>query len=100
MGNRRRQFRPDAVHHPIDIVTHCLIREAQGLESFAQQNGVPEPVMFDTTFVTSPIHLNDQSAAIADEIEIVAAEWRLPSEVEAVDSQSAKTNPEARLGRS
>jgi len=73
------KLRPDAIHHPVDVIAHVLVAEPHGLETLAEKHGVTSPVVFHAGLVRSPIHLYDEARPEADEIEQIAAEWSLPA---------------------
>ena len=81
MGGKRR---PDPLHHPIQIVPHVRIAIPQRSITLASQHGVSQPIVVLPTVMGSPIDFHDKTSAVANEVEELAAERGLPTEVEAI----------------
>jgi hypothetical protein len=73
------------------------IPETQDDEALTRQDGVPDGVVILAFggLVRGPIHLNDYLGRVADEIEDIAAERRLATEVEAMPAQVLEGAPQA-----
>jgi len=84
VGYASSKLRPDAIHHPVDVIAHVLIGEAYGFKALAKKYSVAGPVVFNTGFVGSAIHLDDKARPDTDEVEKIAAEWSLPAKWKAL----------------
>jgi len=93
VGYASRKLRPDPIHHPVDVIPHSFIGEAQGPVAFAQKHRVTSPIMVPAVFMRLPVHLDDQPASVADKVQEISAKGRLPSKVSALGAQPSEVFP-------
>jgi len=90
---------PDLNHHAIQIVSDRNSGNPNGTKALSRKDAVSDLVVLDPVFVRGTVDFNNQSSTVADKIENIPTEWRLPPEVKSIGPQSFQTNPQAGFGR-
>jgi hypothetical protein len=95
-GGRRFQRLDDAVHHRTDVPSDIVGPEAQHDEAVSFEYPVSHGIacLADLIAMLEAIDLDSQPTREADEVEEVAPERRLPSEVEAALAERLEARPE------
>jgi hypothetical protein len=76
------------VHNRVDILMHRPVPETQGLEAFPAQNLITNGVVgrLFGLGVLIAVQLDNDPSIETDEVEDVAAKWRLPADMKACGS--------------
>ncbi len=94
------EFVYDAVHHALYVVVDIAVPDAKDTEPLSDEVGLPAGIMLALlgAAVGRTVDLEDEAVRQADEIDDVAVDGRLLSELESSRLQSAQMPPELRLG--
>ena len=91
----------NGVNHPFQVDVDVAVPEAKDPEALAGENSVSHPIMLGLRPVgmSRAVDLDHYATGKAYEIEIVAAEGRLPPEVKSLPAQRPEAEPEPSLLR-
>ncbi len=81
------------LEHAVRVAEHVIVPKAQDPKSLTLEPGAARGVRFHPVGVLSPIDLDDQAAAQANEIDDVAANGRLAAEPMSRDMLAAENGP-------
>ena len=84
-----RERLTDVVGHPFEVVVQASVPEPENLEPFPREDTVPHPVVIGLALrcMVRAVEFNHQAAIETDEIQEIALERRLTTEVESVGAE-------------
>jgi len=91
---------PHVLNYNFQFISNGEVRVTQRPPSLSRQYSVPNPILARPILIVvrRPIDLDDQEAIDASEIENIASQRGLPSEVETLSPQGAQRHPQSCLG--
>jgi len=98
MVNGRKGKRAYLFQHPIELLHHFVIPNAQNPITSLPQPGIALMVVFGLLRVLSAIHLDDEVVLVAYEIDDVAPDRLLAFELQAHESVRAQVVPKPLFG--